>query len=261
MNSKICVKFHDVDPSANEVKLKRVISMLHETTSMTMIDGAHTSPQLKGIDAIVGAHPQQDVIINGNFCFHSSHGVIALRSRRLITNRCRGIAISAGATHPTTSTSGNSPYVGPFADFIAYKQGTGITIQEGIVPTAPIAHTEALGGFGSKLENYGQHPWYGIADTAEKKVFFVITPYNQTFVGTGGAANLKQRLIDSGVPTLPGGATPGHIQCIAGDGGSSICAAYGLIGEPLKTRMRGGKHDGSNYYINTYLGFKTSRPR
>ncbi len=128
---------------------------------------------------------------------------------------------------------------------------------------------------------------YGIAEAGTKKVFFVVTPYvvdsrgsgggptsrpnssSNPYVvdsrGSGGGAILKQKLKSSGVPALPGGQAD-EIQCVSGDGGSSLGLAYKLEGGTLKVRTAGSKHIKKisirgNYYINTYLLFSTQKTR
>jgi hypothetical protein len=186
-----------------------------------------------------------------------------------MTDKCHGRLISSGVTHATSSTGGTSVYESSIADFIGWNTSTGIHIQTGIVPVTPAIYTEALGGFGSNLiDEGGWHPWYGIANAGDKKVFFTATPFTVDGNGAGGRADLQQKLASSGCPALPGGR-PGEIQCLYGDGGSSLALAYTIGSGPLVTKLKGSKHTLStavlpqqgDYFINTYLLFKSTKPR
>lgn len=244
---------------------------LHEKTTMKTLDTFHRDPKLEGIGAVVGAFGTYDVAVNANFCYSSDPrlGFGSYPPPNGMTDRCHGIFVT-DSTKKFFGTSGDPdvPFEGPNADYISFKPGDGVDIRTGIVPTAPVQHQEALGGFASKLENYGgDHPWYGVGDARDKKLVFVITSFADDTAGGGSA--LKQRLADSGVPPLPGGAA-GEIQCIAGDGGTSTAIAYKLEGGGLEVKRAGTKHfrtggkvipKRGDYFINTYLLFSAEKFR
>jgi hypothetical protein len=50
-------------------------------------------------------------------------------------------------------------------------------------------------------------------------------------------------------------------MCVAGDGGSSMAIAYQIEGEGVRVRYAGGKHRRGEYWINSYLIFKSDKPR
>jgi hypothetical protein len=185
-----------------------------------------------------------------------------------MTDRCHGTFVSGGIQESFGTIGGASPFEKATADYIGYSAQNRIDIKTGFVPTNPVTHGEALGGFASKLENYGWHPWFGIGEAGNEKVVFSATPYIVSSPGGGGSVDFKNRLKASGVPALPGGQA-GEIQCIAGDGGSSLGLAYKLEGEALKVELAGSKHSQTggllpsqgDYYINTYLLFSTQKTR
>lgn len=195
--------------------------MLYENSKMKAVETFHRSPKIWGIGEIMTSYANSDVAINGNFCFASN---ITKRPRPgSMTDKCHGSLVSGSVQSPASSTGGTSPYEGPQADHISASGFGTIEIKTGVVPLGAGSSDEALGGFASKLEKYGWHPWYGIGESGNQKIFFVATP--TTTSSQGGAASFKQKLEDSGVPALPGGLA-GEIQCIAGDGGTSLALAY-----------------------------------
>lgn len=264
-NSKLCIRREKTDKGGGRFGYWRLVSMLHEKTRMITVDSYYRNPKLKGIGAIAGGFGGYDVAVNGNFCYSTNIG--GRPGPGGMTNRCHGLFVSGGAQKIIGVANNGNDYSGPNAEYIGYEPTRGIDIQTGHVPTTPIIHDEALGGFSSKLDtkNSAWHPWYGIGKANNKKVFFIATPYWVATPGGGGNADLKQRLKDSGVPALPGGQG-GEIQCVSGDGGSSLALAYRLEGEALKVRTAGSKHIKKisvrgNYYINTYLLFSTQKTR
>lgn len=269
LNSRVCVKKELVDyvsSKGNSYSAKKtVVMMLHENSKLKTVETFHRSPKQWGIGEVTTANANADVAVNGNFCF--ANNMTKMPRPGKMTAKCHGILISGGAQSPASSTGGNSPFESAQADYIASSGFGSINISTGIVPISPPAGNEALGGFASKLENYGWHPWYGIGEAGNKKVVFVATP--SAVHEQGGAAAFAQKLEDSGVPALPGGVS-GEIQCIAGDGGTSLALSYKIESEPLKVRIAGKKHhkpsgiqnfQTGSYYINTYLVFETKKPR
>ena len=274
-NSKLCVRQEKTNKGGGRFGYWRLVTMLHESTRMKTVDTFHRNPQLKGIGAVVGSFGGYDVAVNGNYCYASSPALLGrLAGRRIpkakgMTDRCHGTFVSGRAKKFFGTIGGSSPFEKASADYIGYNAQNKIDIRTGFVPTAPVVHDEALGGFASKLENYGWHPWYGIGEAGNEKVFFVAMPYVVHNPGGGGPVDFKNRLKESGVPALPGGQA-GEIQCIAGDGGSSLGLAYRLDAEPLQVRTEGTKHrvtggrfqrQQGDYFINTYLLFSTQKTR
>ncbi len=269
-NSKLCVRKESIGTVADPC-YKRIVSMLQEKTEMKAVDSFHRTPKMFGIDAVTAGFSTYDVAVNGNFCY-ASDGRIYDRTRpsvNAMTDKCHGRLITGGVAQASSSTGGSSIYESSAADFIGWNSTSGIQIQTGVVPVSPATYTEALGGFGSNLlDEGGWQPWFGIANAGAKKVFFSATPYTVDGSGAGGRVELRKRLKDSGCTALPGGQ-PGEIQCIYGDGGSSLGLAYRVASSPFMTKLKGSKHTYStgfvpqagDYFINTYLLFKSSNPR
>jgi hypothetical protein len=265
-NSKLCVRKEEVGNSSNP-SYKRLISMLHEKTEMKSVDSFHRNPKLYGIDSVAAEFSGYDIVVNGNFCFYS--GLFKRPAKNSMTDKCHGRLITSGVQQPSSSTGGTSIFESAAADFIGWNSSSGIQIQTGVVPVSPMTYTEALGGFGSNLiDEGGWHPWYGIANAGDKKVFFSATPFTVHGNGAGGRVQFRQKLANSGCPALPGGQ-PNEIQCIYGDGGSSLGLAYKITSGTLSTRLKGSKHilstsfipQQGDYFINTYLAFKSQNPR
>lgn len=267
-NSRICVRREEVG-NPTDPSIKRFVTMLHEKTEMKVVDSFHRDRKLYGIDAIIAEFPNYEIAVNGNFCYYSS--ILSDRPpRNAMTDKCHGRLITSGAIGTSSSIGGSSPFESVIADYIGWNAQTGVDIRTGEVPVTPMTYTEALGGFGSNISLYSWHPWYGIANAGDKKVLFVATPYTVAGNGAGGGDSMKQKLASSGCPALPGGQA-GEIQCIYGDGGSSLALAYKVTGSNLAVRLKGEKHvlstasgpfrNRGDYFINTYILFKSQNPR
>lgn len=267
-NSRICVRREEVGNPADP-SIKRFVTMLHEKTEMKVVDSFRRDRKLYGIDAIIAEFPNYEIAVNGNFCYYTS--ILSDRpSRNAMTDKCHGRLITSGGIGASSSIGGSSPFESVIADYIGWNAQTGVDVRTGEVPVTPMTYTEALGGFGSNISLYSWHPWYGIANAGDKKVLFVATPYTIAGNGAGGGASMKQKLASSGCPALPGGQA-GEIQCIYGDGGSSLALAYKVTGSNLAVRLKGEKHflstasgpfrNRGDYFINTYILFKSQNPR
>jgi hypothetical protein len=236
---------------------------------MKAVDTFHRNPKLYGIDAVAAGFPTYDLALNGNFCYYSQAWIGSRPTRNAMTDKCHGYLVTGSAAQLSSSVGGDSPFESAQADYIGFKS-TGIEVKTGVVPVNPASYSEALGGFGSNLSQYGWHPWYGLANVGDKKVFFIAMPFTVDGNGAGGGASLKQRLLTSGCPQLPGGQA-GEIQCIAGDGGSSLGLSYKIENGAFMTKTKGEKHfystatgalrNRGDYFINTYLLFKSTNPR
>ncbi len=260
-NSRVCMRFSKLGKPT-----VRIVSMLHETTQMKVIEAYHRTPKLETIFAVNEMNANyHDMIINGNFCFFE--GGIPGRIRGIreeeMTSRCHGGCVIGGVVSLASSTGGSSPFEQANTEYIASNGKGTIEISTGIVPLNPVVDAEALGGFASNLVGgvYNTHPWIGISEVGEtgneKKVLFTVT---QTVRADAyPLADLFDRLKDSGVPELP--ASGGHILCIAGDGGGSTAIAHRVEGTGVEVKYAGDKHRPDSYRINTYLAFKSDKPR
>jgi hypothetical protein len=101
--------------------------------------------------------------------------------------------------------------------------------------------------------------------STDKKMVFVVMGKNGT-VGKGKTVELYNSAVSSGVPQIPGATTPtgssAPITMTFLDSGVTSCAlAYKKQNGNLSLLYKGSKHNGSPYYTNTFLQFKSSKPR
>lgn len=171
-----------------------------------------------------------------------------------MTSRCHGGCVIGGTQNPATSVGGSHSLEQPHAEYLSASGPGSFAITTGIVPLTPPTHQSALGGFASNLVGglYATHPWFGIAEVgsegAKKKLIFTVT---QTAATTQyPLSDLVQRLTNSG-----------QVLCVAGNGGGSTAVAHRIEGGATRVRYAGDKHDGRSYWVNTYIGFKSSKPR
>ncbi len=239
----------------------RITAMRHESTDMKVIETYQPNPKIYGMpDVVAKSQDYYDLILNGNFCFFD--GGLAGRIRGIghgeMTSRCHGGCVVAGANSPASSEGGTSPFEQANAEYLSAKGKGTFAITTGVVPLSPPVHQAALGGFASNLvgEPYNIHPWFGFAEIGptsdKKKLIFTVT---QTAATTQyPVADLVARLTASG-----------QTLCVAGDGGSSTACAQRIEGDSTRVKFAGTKHYPSNdfghYWINTYVGFKSDKPR
>jgi len=234
----------------------RITAMRHEATDMKVIETYHRTPKIYGLPGVTSASGDSyDLILNGNFCyFEGGHaGRIWGMANHQMTSRCHGGCVVSGVQNPATSVGGTHGLEQPSAEYLSASGKGTFGITTGVVPLPP-THQNALGGFASNLVGglYAMHPWFGVAETGptgdRKKYIFTVT---QTVASTSyPLANLVQRLTDSG-----------QLICVAGDGGSSTAIAYRTEGASTRVLYAGDKHYPGHYWINTYITFKSDKPR
>jgi hypothetical protein len=101
--------------------------------------------------------------------------------------------------------------------------------------------------------------------STNKKMVFVIMGRDGN-VGKGKTVELYNSAVSSGVPQISGATTPSGssppITMVFLDSGVTSCAlAYKKPSGTLDLLYKGSKHNGSPYYTNTFLQFKSSKPR
>lgn len=101
--------------------------------------------------------------------------------------------------------------------------------------------------------------------STSKMMVFVIMGKNGS-IGKGKTVELYNSAVSSGVPQISGATTPSGssppITMVFLDSGVTSCAlAYKKPNGNLDLLYKGSKHDGSPYYTNTFLQFKSSKPR
>ena len=236
----------------------RITAMRHESTDMKVIETFHTAPNPKifGMPNVVArSQDYYDLIVNGNFCHFGGAIQNAIgMARGDMTSRCHGGCVVAGAQNPATSVGGTSPFEQANAEYLSATAKGTFAITTGVVPLNPVVHQAALGGFASNLVGgtYNIHPWFGLAEIGptsdKKKLIFTVT---QTAATTQyPLADLVARLTASG-----------QTLCVAGDGGSSTACAHRIEGDSTRVKYAGDKHRPGHYWINTYVGFKSDKPR
>lgn len=235
----------------------RITAMRHESTDMGVIETYHRNPKIYGMPDVVAKNQDHyDLILNGNFCFFDggSAGRFWGIANHQMTPRCHGGCVAGGAQNAATSVGGTNPFEQPNAEYLSANGKGTFAIATGVVPLTPPAHQAALGGFASNLVGgtYNTHPWFGLAEmgsaTDKKKLIFTVT---QTAATTQyPVADLAARLTASG-----------QTLCVAGDGGSSSAIAHRIEGDSTQVKFAGGKHYPGHYWINTYVGFKSDKPR
>ena len=235
----------------------RITAMRHEATDMKVIETYQPNPKIYGLpDVVAKSQDYYDLILNGNFCFFE--GGIAGRvwgmANHQMTSRCHGGCVVAGAASPASSEGGTSPFEQANAEYLSVTGKGTFAITSGVVPLSPVVHRAALGGFASNLVGgtYNIHPWFGLAEIGSssdrKKLIFTVT---QTAATTQyPLADLVARLTASG-----------QTLCVAGDGGSSTAVAHRIEGDSTRVKFAGEKHYPGHYWINTYVGFKSDKPR
>jgi hypothetical protein len=235
----------------------RITAMRHESTDMGVIETYHRNPKIYGMPDVVAKNQDHyDLILNGNFCFFDggTAGRLWGIANHQMTPRCHGGCVVGGAQNAATSVGGSNPFEQPNAEYLSANGKGTFAIATGVVPLTPPAHQAALGGFASNLVGgtYNIHPWFGLAETGsatdKKKLIFTVT---QTAATTQyPVADLAARLTASG-----------QTLCVAGDGGSSTAIAHRIEGDSTRVKFAGGKHYAGHYWINTYVGFKSDKPR
>jgi hypothetical protein len=234
----------------------RITTMRHEATTMGVIETYNRSSKIYGLPGVVAAaNDGYDLILNGNFCYFEGGypGRTWGIANHQMTSRCHGGCVVNSVQNPATSEGGTHSLEQANAEYMSSNGKGTFAITTGIVPLPPTKQY-ALGGFASNLVGglYAMHPWFGIAETGatgDRKIYiFTVT---QTAPSTSyPLEDLVQRL-----------TTSGQTICVAGDGGSSTAIAYRTEGVNTRVGYAGDKHYPGHYWINTYVGFLSDKPR
>ncbi len=248
----------------------RVISLLEKNTTMTPFDAFPS--RVLGIGQVAQYLYSADVIINGNQTLEEH------RERFwAITKRCHGRMVVAGTirTPPSDDETEDpgSPLAGPLGAYVgqAHLGEGGFVFMGGVVPDG--VYRSALGGLSS---NYAERAsvraqFVGRFEDADTDDIVFTASQIQ---GAGGGPELKTAAVASGVrgtldnedPSLGGRGA----ELLALDGSTSVAVAYRKQSTGLKVGPnRGEKHWGipydpyilGAYYPNTYLTFKSVKPR
>jgi hypothetical protein len=182
----------------------------------------------------------------------------------------RGSYLAGPDPIPGTNSPGGK-YVGQYADG-RFTMGAGrvpAVMVPGTVPTTPVPQS-AMGGLSGNYSSSDRNDYpnsmvgYAPMKGDGKGVIFVAMGIDKT-KGKGKVQEFYEAAKASDAPEIAG-ATPSNnlpvINLLLLDSGMTSCAlAYQDPSQTLKLLFKGDKHDGFPYYTNTFLRFKTERPR
>jgi hypothetical protein len=136
------------------------------------------------------------------------------------------------------------------------------TFGAGQIPDPPNVD-QGMGGlstnFGLAVRQSAENQVVGRGKVHEtgKGIIFTATNYD----GKGGAASpFAADAANSGVQPLSGG-NAGNLELLFLDGSSSVGLVLTNPDGDQQTVIKGSKHNGNFYYINTYLLFECDKPR
>lgn len=255
---------------------------------------------LAGIESVMAHDASMTVVINGNTCAFSD-GKSSLEAYTLfligspvMTDRCQGRIIVEGAQNPassdhydrTTNAPGTSmkgselagpdpiPETGgPGGKYFAQFSDGNFTMGAGRLPSGA---TNGLGGLSSSyklINQFGinERPFYpnsmvGYAPMNEDGKGVVFVACGIDFVqGNGKIDEFYQASRDSGIPDISGATDSNGMTVVnlllLDSGDTSPGLAHKNASGTHKLILKGTKHDGNKYFINTYLRFKAELPR
>jgi hypothetical protein len=257
-----------------------IVAMREESTMMFGLDTYHHTaykPRLKGIDA-VKANYDADVIINGNQCFKNDGlAMSSLPYPGGMTDRCDGRLCIGGLILRPPSDDTHSPDLGGAdARYVGVTEGEPsiingqiiqpkvFTFSTGQVPEgAPTTPNQGMGGLTAKYDReelqVKENQLIARSRVTENGKGIIFTATNPAGVA-GNPILLAADAHNSGVQPLAGGA-PGAWELLFLDGSSSVGLVLANPDGVQKTLIKGDKHIGVHYYVNTYLLFECEKPR
>jgi hypothetical protein len=261
-----------------------ICAMREETTKMEAVEAFHRGTgKLFGIGDVVSNYPAFTAVTNGNQVFFSDGWEPAppyyFDEDHVMSDKCHGRLIYAGVSSPASSDGANtssvppgSPLAGPQGNYISQGTNGPFTLALGRVPNAPYPWM----GLGGLSTNYGDptranlpQTMVGYAPVLEdgKGVVFTASQPpmgggNSGFPSGGRAPEFAADANRSGVPAMPGAGAGRYKLLILDSGRTSVALAQVKPNNVLGVQFKGTKHSvGYPYYVNTYLGFKSTRPR
>ena len=244
----------------------RIVAMREESTLMVALDTydhAADKPRLKGIDE-VKANYGVDVIINGNQCF-ANNGVpfTDYPYPSGMTNQCDGRLLSHSVILRPPSNDTHHALGGALGRHVLWTVFQNrFSFGAGQIPD-PSGMDEGMGGLST---NYGlavrqtapnQAIGRGTVHQSGKGIIFTATNYDAL---GGGASDFAADAHKSGVQPLNGGDGDDW-ELLFLDGSSSVGLVLAKPDGNQQTVIKGSKHSGNAYYINTYLLFDCEKPR
>lgn len=242
----------------------RIVGMREESTVMfglDTFDHAAGTGRLWGIDA-VKANYNSDVIVNGNYVWFSG-GTPSL-PYLYMTDRCDGrLCVGRLILRPPSDDTHFPKYGGATGRYVGHQlDPQAFTFGAGQIPDPPnIDH--GIGGlsteYGLPIRQTKENQFIGRGKVSETGKGIVFTATN--YVGKGGkAADFANDAHNSGVQPLPGGGA-GEWELFHLDGSSSVGLILANPAGTQQTVIKGDKHSGWKYYVNTYLLFECEKPR
>lgn len=261
-----------------------VCAMREEATRMEPVETRYRGPNqspLLGIGAVVSNRPDLTVVTNGNQVFFSdgwkpSFGLSDANHK--ISDKCHGRLIYSGVSSFASSDNTDSTTIPPGSElagiegnYIAQNHYGPFMFGMGRVPDGP-SPWMGLGGLSTNYSDQTRanlpQTIVGYAPVLEGGKGIVFTASqpplgggNTGFPSGGRAPELAADAHRSGVPAMPGAPTGRYKLLILDSGRTSVALAHVNPSGTLRVQFSGAKHSGSPYYVNTYLGFKSTRPR
>jgi len=246
-----------------------------------------------GIEGVMSVDEEMTVVINGNQCaFSNGTGTVEayamfLLGEPLMTDKCQGRVVIGGSLNPASNdhydpatnapgTSMKGSYLagpdpipgtgGPGGKYIA-QTGNAFQVGAGVLPATV---NNGMGGLSSSY-NLGERSGYpnsmvGYVPMAGDGKGVVFTACGINFSqGNGKVVEFYQAARDSKVPDISGATQSNGMTVInlllLDSGNTSPAMAHQNPSDNLKLLLKGSKHDGNAYYTNTFLRFKSQRPR
>jgi hypothetical protein len=246
-----------------------------------------------GIEGVMSVNEEMTVVINGNQCaFSNGTGTVEayamfLLGEPLMTDKCQGRVVIGGSLNPASNdhydpatnapgTSMKGSYLagpdpipgtgGPGGKYIA-QTGNAFQVGAGVLPSTV---NNGMGGLSSSY-NLGERSGYpnsmvGYVPMAGDGKGVVFTACGINFSqGNGKVVEFYQAARDSKVPDISGATQSNGMTVInlllLDSGNTSPAMAHQNPSDNLKLLLKGSKHDGNAYYTNTFLRFKSQRPR
>jgi hypothetical protein len=176
----------------------------------------------------------------------------------------------AGEDPVTGTTNPGGKYIAQFADG-RFKMGAARVpwpTVPGTVPTSPLS-TNAIGGlsasYSSADRNNYPNSFVGYAPLADDGKGVVFVAAGKGSNGNGKVQEFYEAAKASGVPEISGATVSAGLPIInlamLDSGDTSTALIHKTPGGPHQTVYKGNKHSGFPYYTNTFLRFKTQKPR
>jgi len=249
-----------------------------------------------GIEGVMNVDTSMTVVINGNQCGFSDGTTTAdaylmfLLGEPVMTDKCQGRLVIEGILNPASNDhynpntnapgtqfkgsylAGPDPIPGtsnPGGKYLMQKPDGKFAVGAGQVPLSPMP-SAAVGGLST---NYalGERSYYPNSmlcfvpmSESGKGVVFAACGISFT-QGNGKVVEFYDAAKQSDVPMIAGATsaesqTPSNLVLLD-SGNTSPGLAHKVPSGSLKLVLKGSKHEGNAYYTNTFVRFKSQKPR